>query len=949
MKTKNIACFTFLLFFLYFFLIYDANFHGADEPVYFAYTASIVEDGDLNVINQNCSQSGQFIVSRTYNSPDFHNYGGVILWAPFYTYAKFIYFIAGKLDLTGLTIHGFEKFSKCAMSFSTMFFGFIAILLTYMFCKIFFSNKTAFWSTLMIFLGTPFFYYMLFNPGNANIVACLFSILSIWFCSYAVNMRKLHWVFYGLFFSICVTVKTELWFQIFFIVPLFITLVMMKKIALRNGIYFLSGFIPLLLLRAVNAHIKYGALHMEEVIYLASIFRHQLTYCANGLFNSYRGILYTSPIFYFCLLGFIFILVNVAKSIRKTKPIENISKGISKEKKMQDIFFLILTTYSIVKLILIGRMYNPAGDTLTMRVLLTEFPCFVILYGRAIQSQRRYLVYPLIALSVFFVFWNLLIISEYMAGLDWLYITGLPIITERIKAVKYALDSLFYVNDLELKLKGCLFLLLAGLGITFYILRKSFIKPIRPSFWYNKDSNSYMGAKLLSLVAICLSAGYFIITSLNMWNNRINVERLRRDGFFENAKIIEVSPGKMTEFEEEQPLWTVFEMKRYYTLTGNLKMANYVKKFKEKLFGEKECCVANHFFQPVRAYYSLVNFYNTRGRYKKAIDCYQEIIRSDPDDIDAYIGLGDVYIITGDYLGAISAFEKAIQINPDSFNACIRLARTYRRTSNFKKTYEYFQRYLQLNPHSLEAYGSLGTVYSNQGEYDRAIECFSQAVKISPGRADFYCGLGDVYNKVGQYEKAKNYFEKAVERNPRSADNYVSLGAVYLKQGEYDRAIECFSQAVKINPGRADFYCDLGDVYNKVGQYEKAKNCFEKAIEKNPRSANSYSSLGAIYSNQGEYHKAIECFSQAVEINPGRTDFYYQIGHAYNETGNYLKAIECFGQVVKLNPKQSDIYYHLGAVYVKAGDTKNALKQLIKLRELKRDNLANELEQYLKE
>ncbi len=304
MKRKYIAYFIFVTFFLYLFVVYDVNFHGPDEPIYFAYTASVVEDGDLNVANQidfkhypHYLASGKFGVSKTYNLADFHNHGGVILWAPFYVYAKSIYYIAAKLNLKGLSFNGLDKVTKCAMSFSTIVFGFLALILTYKLCRVFFSNKTAIWSTLAIFLGTPFFYFILYEVGNANMVSCLFSILSIWFCSYAIAMKRSGWFLYGLFFSICVMIKSELCFQIFFILFIFIALAILKQTRWRNGVYFFVGITLGFISRIINDYLKYGTLHVGEL----NLFNFKNSYFLEQLFSSYHGFFYTSPIFYICL------------------------------------------------------------------------------------------------------------------------------------------------------------------------------------------------------------------------------------------------------------------------------------------------------------------------------------------------------------------------------------------------------------------------------------------------------------------------------------------------------------------------------------------------------------------------------------------------------------------------------------------------------------------------
>jgi hypothetical protein len=97
-----------LLFFIYLFVIYNTSFSGPDKPIYFAYTASIVEDGDLNAVNHLGNSypyrlaSGKIGISETYNLPDFHDHGGIILWAPFYAYAKFVYHLADRFNLRDL-------------------------------------------------------------------------------------------------------------------------------------------------------------------------------------------------------------------------------------------------------------------------------------------------------------------------------------------------------------------------------------------------------------------------------------------------------------------------------------------------------------------------------------------------------------------------------------------------------------------------------------------------------------------------------------------------------------------------------------------------------------------------------------------------------------------------------------------------------------------------------
>lgn len=571
MKTKNIKYFIFLFFFLYLFVVHDTHFGGPDQPIYFAYTASVLEDGDLNAVNHlDLSSpyylpSGKIGISKTYNLPDFHNHGGVLLWMPFYTYAKSIYIIANKLNLTGLTTYGLDGLTKCAMSFSTVVFGFFVVLLTYFFCRVFFSNVIALWSTLMIFFGTPFLYFTLHEVGNAQIIASLFSILSIWFCAYVISMKRLHWFLYGLFFSICLIVKIDLWFQIFFILFLFIALAILKQINWINGIYFLIGLVPGFILKSINDYIKYGTFHVGEL----GTLNLRDFYLYEQLFSSYRGFFYTSPIFYICLWGFVLTSISLSREVKSIK-----------ENRTQDIFFFMLGLYLVIKIFILSYRYSWGGGTCGARPLLTEFPVFVLLYARAIQSQRRYLRYSIGITSVFFVLWNLLVISEYITGIDLSYVAGAHGLGIRIGTIKHIFKPLFYIKDLDLKLKLCLPLILAMSGIIFY-MKSKFAKLSHPSFWYIRNQNKSKLFMTISLFTIYLCVAYTVITLLNSYNNKRNVEKLKAEGFFKNAQIIDIP-----EFEKQENVGSMDEMIRYFKLKGDINRVNRIKKYKKEIYGD---------------------------------------------------------------------------------------------------------------------------------------------------------------------------------------------------------------------------------------------------------------------------------------------------------------------------------------------------------------------------
>ena len=574
-KTRVFTYFCFFFLFIYFFLVFQTNFSGPDEPIYYAYTESLVEDGDLNVVNNLDSNSDYYSssrvieVSKTYNFPDFHNHGGVILWAPFYASSKLVHFLATKFNIAQLVGYSFGRLANCLMSFSTVVFGFFVLILTYVLCRYFFPDKISLFSTLAICFGTPFFYFLLFEVGNAQILAALFSVLSIGAIVYIVNTQRPCWFVYGLFFGVCIVVKVDIWFQIFCIGFLFVVLLILRRITLANIGLFILGIIPLYLLKSVNDYIKYGSLHVGEV----GIFNPKSLYLTEMLFSTYRGYFYTSPILYVCLLGLILVAVHSSRGFKMLDKTKEISDG-----NANDFLIFILGSYLYIKVLIISCNFAWGGGTPGARPLLTEFPIFVILYARVLQTQRKILKGILIVTSMIFVFWNLLVISEYIIGVDLHYVLEMPKFSTRIKSLEHIVPLLFSFKEVGFKLIVCSFpiLVISGAvacGIMFWRKTHSFS-------WCCKGGNNAF--KAFCLTTICLSVFYASITSLNIYNNKKNVEDLKKKSFFSNSKIL-----TSREFEKKENVKAMDQMIEYFILKGDLDRVAKIERQKIQIYGEQ--------------------------------------------------------------------------------------------------------------------------------------------------------------------------------------------------------------------------------------------------------------------------------------------------------------------------------------------------------------------------
>ena len=184
------------------------------------------------------------------------------------------------------------------------------------------------------------------------------------------------------------------------------------------------------------------------------------------------------------------------------------------------------------------------------------------------------------------------------------------------------------------------------------------------------------------------------------------------------------------------------------------------------------------------------------------------------------------------------------------------------------------------------------------------------------------------FSIVDKSYKTVKFLEKPIQIDSSFIDAYTNTGYLYTYRDDLSKT-----------------YIHLGFLFCNRSDYDRALGYFREAIHLNPHNADAYIGLAHIYTSKGDYDKQIECLKKAIQHNLKTEQVFFSLGNAYHSAGNYDKAIESFEKAIQLNPNFVDIYVNLGVAYLNKGDTKNALKQVIKLRKLKRDNPANQLEQ----
>ena len=155
--------------------------------------------------------------------------------------------------------------------------------------------------------------------------------------------------------------------------------------------------------------------------------------------------------------------------------------------------------------------------------------------------------------------------------------------------------------------------------------------------------------------------------------------------------------------------------------------------------------------------------FQDKGKYRKAIQHYDEAIRINPQDADAYNNRGNAKFALGLHRDAIADCDRAIHLNPQYAAAYYNRGTAKHALGLHHDAIADCDRTIHLNPQYAAAYYNRGTAKHALGRHHEAIADYDQAIRINPQYARAYYGRGNIYKEIGEYEKARADFQRTFE------------------------------------------------------------------------------------------------------------------------------------------------------------------------------------------
>jgi tetratricopeptide (TPR) repeat protein len=317
------------------------------------------------------------------------------------------------------------------------------------------------------------------------------------------------------------------------------------------------------------------------------------------------------------------------------------------------------------------------------------------------------------------------------------------------------------------------------------------------------------------------------------------------------------------------------------------------------------------------AYEELTDLYLAVNRPADATAMAQEVLKQDPDNVDAHRMLGRVYfsqINRGSQNQvderamrlATQEFQKVTEKDPKDADSWVTLGRLYAGNNDTANAEKAYNAALAVDPDNEEALTGLAMVYGNMGDTAKAIEKLKAATDKSPNER-YLMILAKAYEEQKDYKNAADALKKALELQPENDRLARSLAEDLLFSDQYDEALKIYQDLAAGSPKDPLIPLRIAEIYRSKHDYAKAHEALDKAKKIDPDGLEPRQEEIQLFQSEGKLDQAITALKGVLddtarkiyskEEQQQRAGWYEELGSLNRAAARYPEAIDAFKQM----------------------------------------------------
>lgn len=331
-------------------------------------------------------------------------------------------------------------------------------------------------------------------------------------------------------------------------------------------------------------------------------------------------------------------------------------------------------------------------------------------------------------------------------------------------------------------------------------------------------------------------------------------------------------------------------------------------------------------------YLLAANIYNGLGRFDKAADTYENLLKNIPGTETYLYELAAVYQYAGEPGEAIKTYNRAEKTFGVNEVSSIQKLKLYLEAGKKEEGLAEGEKLINAFPDEARYVMAFTDVISRKGMRDEAIHYLEDFLKRNPASGEIKMLLAGFYRDAGAEEKARPFLLSLFSDPDVALSSKVIMLGTYnaeLNENKKNRtpdgdkeafAVQLYEKLKAAYPDDATVHILGGDLYLASGKNREAHGEYFKAVESGaPVNFEVYENLLFLETRLELWDLAKKHAEEALEIYPNQAMLHYFNGFAHLRTRDYPVAIASFEQAKRLsgsNPALStEISTQLGEAY----------------------------------
>ncbi len=321
------------------------------------------------------------------------------------------------------------------------------------------------------------------------------------------------------------------------------------------------------------------------------------------------------------------------------------------------------------------------------------------------------------------------------------------------------------------------------------------------------------------------------------------------------------------------------------------------------------------------------------GEYVSAKAVIDRLIASNTASIDTIVYCGELSLNLGDAIGAIDCLEDAIKKDENNIKARFLIGQAYIKLGLTDKGLAEFTTAENISPEDAAVWFQSGLAYQGLAEKDeamqqQAIERFNKSLAIEPENDKTQLAIAKSFLALKDYDNVRNIAIKLAGKRETETEGHYLLGITAYATENYPQALLSLSKATRADSSNSTAWLALADTYIQMGQQDKVRATLEKAVAGDDKSFEAAYRLGVLEYEAAEYEKASVSLYDASVLQADHFDTKFLLAKSLQKAKSYNKAATIAASAAKLQPENVDVLVLRSEIYNRQGKNGKAIDYL---------------------